>query len=59
MAAVSVALLDRPPAQQPAVVELPEVAAQPIAPDDFEIIADTDTLVVACSCSSSSDNPYS
>lgn len=57
MAAVPVALLDRPPTQASAV-ELPEVGASPIGPNELEFIPDTDTLVTACSCSASSDNPY-
>ena len=58
MAAVPVALLDRPPAQAPVVEEAPEVGASPIGPNEFELIPDTDTLITACNCSASSDNPY-
>lgn len=58
MAAVPVALLDRPPADVPMVEELPDVGASPIGPNEFELIAGTDTLITACSCSASSDNPY-
>jgi hypothetical protein len=58
MAAVPVALLDRPPAQQPVVEEAPEVDASPIGPNEFELIPNTDTLITACNCSASSDNPY-
>lgn len=58
MAAVSVALLDRPPAQAPTVEEPLEFDTAPIGPNEFEIVTDTDTLVKACSCKSSSDNPY-
>lgn len=58
MAAVPVALLDGPPAKAPAVEDLPEVGASPIGPNELEFIPNTDTLVTACSCSASSDNPY-
>lgn len=54
MAAVPVALLGRPPA----VEALPEIGASPIGPNEVELVLDTDTLVTACSCSASSDNPY-
>ena len=58
MAAVPVALLDRPPAQTPVVEEAPKVGASPIGPNEFELVPDTDTLITACNCSASSDNPY-
>lgn len=62
MTAVPVALLDRPPtlAQPPAPAqELPQqIDTPPIGPDEFELIPDTDTLITACNCSASSDNPY-
>ena len=58
MAAVPVALLDRPPTQPPVVEEVPEIGTSPIGPNDFELIPDTDTLITACNCSASSDNPY-
>ena len=57
MTAVAVELLTRPPEME----DVPEVAdsdALPLAPGAYEIVADTDTLVKMCSCSSSSDNPY-
>src|SRR5262249_32338694 len=59
MAAVAVALLTRPP-NRPAEQELPELddTLPELDPNTFEIVTDTDKLVVACSCSSSSDNPY-
>ncbi|MBS2966645.1 hypothetical protein KGA66_26650 [Actinocrinis puniceicyclus] len=57
MAAVAVALLTHPPDD---LAELPELddTHPELDPNAFEIITDTDKLVVACSCSSSSDNPY-
>jgi hypothetical protein len=58
MAAVPVTLLDRPPTQVPVVDEVPDVGASPIGPNEFELIPDTDTLITACNCSASSDNPY-
>lgn len=58
MVPVPVALLDRPPAKALAVDEPPEVGASPIGPNELELILNTDTLVTACSCSTSSDNPY-
>ena len=58
MAAVPVALLDRPPARAPAVEKATKIGASPIGPNDFELIPDTDTLITACNCSASSDNPY-
>ncbi len=57
MAAVAVALLPRPPeADTQEAPGLEEVG--PIDPNAFEIIVDTDNLIRACNCSSSSDNPY-
>lgn len=57
MTVVAVDLLPRPPQQE----ESPEAFGSnelPIAPGAYEIVTDTDTLVKACSCSSSSDSPY-
>jgi hypothetical protein len=58
MAAVPIALLERPPAAPPEAQDLPTTGAAPIGPEEFEVIFDTDTLITACNCSSSSDNPY-
>ena len=58
MAAGPIALLDRPPAQTPVIEKVPEVSTSPIGPNEFELIPDTDTLITACNCSASSDNPY-
>jgi hypothetical protein len=58
MTAVPVALLDRPPTQAPELEEVPEIGAPPIGPNEIELIPDTDTLITACNCSASSDNPY-
>jgi len=57
MTAVAVALLSRPPRVEE-LQEVPESDAPPLAPGTYEIVTDTDTLVKACSCSASSDNPY-
>jgi hypothetical protein len=57
MAAVAVALLTHPPDKQTEVPQ-PDDTPQDLDPNGFEIIADTDTLITACSCSASSDNPY-
>jgi hypothetical protein len=57
MAAVAVELQTRPPDEQTEVPE-PDDTLPELDPNGFEIIADTDTLVTACSCSASSDNPY-
>jgi len=62
MAAVPVTLLDRPPSPGDNVEALPDYLETPelpaIAPDEYTIVVDTDTLVRACSCKSSSDAPY-
>jgi hypothetical protein len=58
MTAVPIALLDRPPTRAPEPEEVPEIGAPPIGPNEFELIPDTDTLITACNCSASSDNPY-
>lgn len=57
MTAVAVDLLTRPPHLEESP-EVPESDTLPIAPGAYEIVTDTDTLVKACSCSSSSDSPY-
>ena len=58
MAAVPIALLDRPPTQAPELEEVPEIGTPPVGPNEVEFIPDTDTLITACNCSASSDNPY-
>lgn len=61
MAPVPVELLTRPPesSDAPSAGEMPTVDALPaLAPDEFEIIVDSDKLMRACSCSNSSDQPY-
>jgi hypothetical protein len=58
MAAVRVALLERPPVDEPVTEEPARVGAPPIGPNEIEVVFDTDTLITACNCSSSSDNPY-
>lgn len=57
MAAVAVSLLTRRRGEQSDVPERDNTPPE-LDPNGFEIIADTDTLVTACSCSASSDNPY-
>jgi hypothetical protein len=57
MAAVAVALQTRLPDDLADVPELDDTTPE-LDPNAFEIITDTDKLVTACSCSSSSDNPY-
>ena len=55
MTAVAIELLTRPP--EPA--DAPQADTLPaLAPDAVEFVADTDTLLVMCACSASSDNPY-
>jgi hypothetical protein len=55
MPPVAVDLQTRPPTNE----ESETINAAPaIDPNAFEIVADTDKLLVACSCSSSSDQPY-
>jgi hypothetical protein len=56
MTAVAVELLTRPPAAGAAPVPAPALPA--IEPYAVELIADTDTLLTMCSCSSSSSAPY-
>ena len=62
MAAVPVTLLDRPPSPGDNLDALPDYLEAPeppaIGPDEFTVVVDTDTLVRACSCKSSSDAPY-
>jgi hypothetical protein len=61
MAPVAVQLLTRPPESSEAlsIGEMPTVDALPaLAPEEFEIIIDSDKLMRACSCSNSSDQPY-
>ena len=58
MTAVPVALLERPPVNAPEVEQAPQTGTPPIGPDEIEVVFDTDTLITACNCSSSSDNPY-
>ncbi len=62
MASVPVALLTRPPTREE--LDAPATAAPvvdglpPLDPNAFEVVVDTDKLLVACSCRSSSDQPY-
>ena len=61
MAPVAVELLTRPPetTDAPSIGEMPTIGALPaLAPEEFEIIIDSDKLMRACSCSNSSDQPY-
>lgn len=56
MAPVAVDLQTRPPTKEESKTIVN--AAPAIDPNAFEIVADTDKLLVACSCTSSSDQPY-
>lgn len=56
MAAVTVELLRRPPeVEYERASDTPEL----LDPDGILFVADTDSLLVMCSCSGSSDQPYS
>ncbi|HEY0933253.1 MAG TPA: hypothetical protein VGD91_05845 [Trebonia sp.] len=55
MTAVAVELLTRPP-EWVNVAEEGTLSA--LAPDAVEFVADTDTLLMMCACSASSDQPY-